>query len=193
MESELTKKGIYCQSIRHREVMNKEIDVSKLKLLTNSFPSGEGMEYFISYEIVNLKLNTLCGFLRLRLTKMAETSQCSELRGKTALIRELHVHGKIKQVGSSDKNSGKTAPQHLGLGKKLIQHAEKIAKEHGYEKIAIISGIGVREYYVKRGYLLEGTYMVKKLNENTNITLYTLYTLYVIYTIFALFFVLYLY
>jgi elongator complex protein 3 len=50
------------------------------------------------------------------------------------------------------------------LGKKLIKEAEKIAKkEFGLKKIAVISGIGVRNYYKKLGYSLENTYMVKKL------------------------------
>jgi elongator complex protein 3 len=48
------------------------------------------------------------------------------------------------------------------LGKKLLEEAEKIVKEESdCKKIAVISGIGVREYYGKRGYTLEGDYMVK--------------------------------
>ena len=41
--------------------------------------------------------------------------------------------------------------------------AEAIAKARGYSKMAIISGIGVREYYRKLGYRLEETYLVKDL------------------------------
>ena len=42
--------------------------------------------------------------------------------------------------------------------------AEKIVKtEINFKKIAVISGIGVREYYRKLGYKLENEYMVKKL------------------------------
>ena len=54
--------------------------------------------------------------------------------------------------------------QHLGLGKKLMQKAEEITKENKLNKIAVISGIGVREYYKKLGYELEETYMTKELN-----------------------------
>ena len=46
-----------------------------------------------------------------------------------------------------------------------MAEAEKIARENGYEKIAVISGIGVRGYYRKLGYRLEGNYMVKKLDK----------------------------
>ena len=51
----------------------------------------------------------------------------------------------------------------MGFGRRLIAEAELIAKDAGYAKLAIISGIGVREYYRKLGYELEGTYMVKYL------------------------------
>ena len=48
-------------------------------------------------------------------------------------------------------------------GRRLLAEAERIAKEKGYTKLAVISGIGVREYYRKNGYTLEETYMVKYL------------------------------
>ena len=54
-------------------------------------------------------------------------------------------------------------PEHIGFGRRLLVEAERIASEAGYEKLAVISGIGVREYYRKWGYVLEGTYMVKYL------------------------------
>lgn len=75
-----------------------------------------------------------------------------------ALVRELHVYGTMKRVGEEGTQS-----QHTGMGKKLLAHAEKIAQENSYKKIAIISGVGVREYYRRRGYVLEGTYMVKEI------------------------------
>jgi len=55
--------------------------------------------------------------------------------------------------------------QHIGFGKRLIQKAEEIAREkYGLSKIAVIAGVGVQQYYEKRGYELEGTYMTKKLS-----------------------------
>ncbi|MFH0973002.1 MAG: hypothetical protein V1768_03390 [Patescibacteria group bacterium] len=55
----------------------------------------------------------------------------------------------------------KKAIQHFGLGKKLILEAEKITKNLKIKKIAVISGIGVREYYRKIGYTLKDGYMLK--------------------------------
>jgi elongator complex protein 3 len=50
----------------------------------------------------------------------------------------------------------------MGLGKKLMAEAERITKkEFQLKKIAVISGIGVRDYYRHLDYKLEGTYMVK--------------------------------
>jgi elongator complex protein 3 len=43
----------------------------------------------------------------------------------------------------------------------LIAEAERIAKESGYAKVAIIAGVGVREYYKKLGYENIEGYMVK--------------------------------
>jgi len=49
------------------------------------------------------------------------------------------------------------------LGKKLVQEAEKIARKNKCQNIAVISGVGVRDYYRHLGYNLENTYVVKKL------------------------------
>lgn len=46
----------------------------------------------------------------------------------------------------------------------LMEEAERIAKEeHGSNKIAVISGVGTRNYYRKLGYQLDGPYMSKSL------------------------------
>lgn len=77
-----------------------------------------------------------------------------------AIIREVHTYGKLTKLNESSKSS----PQHIGLGKKLIQEAEKIAKqEFGLDKIVVISGVGVRGYYRRLGYRLKDTYMVKNI------------------------------
>ena len=76
-----------------------------------------------------------------------------------ALIRELHTYGLMVGVGKSDEK----ASQHKGLGTKLMVEAERIAREAGYKKMAVISGVGVRGYYRKFGYDLEQTFMTKNL------------------------------
>jgi hypothetical protein len=79
------------------------------------------------------------------------------------MIRELHVYGSMTAVGQEAKRGA----QHIGIGKELLHLAESRAMYHGCEQIAIISGIGVRGYYQKRGYELRGTYMMKDLTTAT--------------------------
>ena len=79
-----------------------------------------------------------------------------------ALIRELHVYGQL--VATSSKQATHQ-PQHSGIGRRLMQAAEDRAALSGYCKLAVIAGIGTRNYYRKLGYELEGDggFMIKHL------------------------------
>ena len=80
-----------------------------------------------------------------------------EITSSTALIRELHVYGKEAVVGS------RGTVQHRGLGTKLLEHAEDIAKQNGMDKVIVISGSGARPFYYKHGYARFGPYVGKSL------------------------------
>ena len=82
-----------------------------------------------------------------------------EISDKTALVRELHVYGNMIQIGNKNPKIG----QHTGFGERLLIEAENLAIDNGKEEIAIISGIGSRNYYRKFGYEKVGPYMVKKI------------------------------
>lgn len=83
-----------------------------------------------------------------------------ELLGGCSIVRELHVYGSVVPVSGRDDNKF----QHQGLGALLMNWAEQISMtEHESVKIAVISGVGTRNYYRKLGYELEGPYMVKSL------------------------------
>ena len=102
----------------------------------------------------------LFALLRLRIVGKNSTKHYIRTLQNTALIREVHTYGKLTGIDKYDP----TSHQHIGLGKKLIQEAEIIAKtEFNLQKIAVISGIGARNYYRKLGYRLSNTYMLKKL------------------------------
>ena len=51
----------------------------------------------------------------------------------------------------------------MGYGRWMMESVDEIVRKEKIKKIAVISGIGVRGYYRKLGYQLEGTYMVKKI------------------------------
>ena len=104
------------------------------------YNASGGREIFLSYEN-----DALLGFLRLRL-------------GKTARIRELHIYGEATPIGEGSRQA-----QHTGIGKQLMARAEQIAAEYGADKITVTSGVGVRRYYAKLGYVLERNYMARRI------------------------------
>jgi elongator complex protein 3 len=130
------------------------VDLTKIKDLTpklfvDKYKASGGTEYFLSYE--DKKRKAVFAFCRLRIAEDGEYP---------AFIRELHTYGQLIKIGAKGNNSS----QHMGLGKKLILEAEKICKKNKISELAVISGVGVRDYYRKLGYALEKTYMVKKVD-----------------------------
>ena len=104
---------------------------------------------FLSYESKFEWDKLLHGFLRLRLPK---DQDC-------AYVRELHVYGNLAPTYKKSASNN----QHKGYGGKLLWLSEWIVFMFGYKRILINSGVGVRNYYKKKGYVLnrEG-YMEKK-------------------------------
>lgn len=115
----------------------------------------------------NLKTyNGLIGFCRLRLDPNPGENIIKEINN-CALIREVHVYGYSLGITNNDqtqKINQENKSQHRGYGQLLVKTAEIIAKQNNYKKIAVIAGIGTREYYKNKcGYYLDGTYMIKQL------------------------------
>lgn len=135
-----------CKCIRCREVKGEYDEKEKIFLFRYNYEASGGKEIFLSIESTDK--TKLFSLLRLRIT-----------RDDRAIIRELHTFGQLIPVSKKQK-----AAQHIGLGKKLVAGAEKIAKkEYKTKKISVISGVGVRDYFRKLGYKLENTYMIKNL------------------------------
>jgi elongator complex protein 3 len=156
VEEFMKKNGSKCKCIRCREsghVLRKFNRVAKdCEVVTRGYEASEGTEIFISYE--DVKQDIILGFCRLR---FPSKSLRKEITKDSALIRELHVYGEAVMIGKIGK------VQHKGIGKKLLKKAEQLAKEVGMKKMVVISGVGVRGYYRKLSYKLEGVYMVKSL------------------------------
>lgn len=162
----MQQKGIECNCIRCREARDKKVKNYKLQVI--SYKASGGEEYFI--EACSKDGKILYGFCRLRLSSHNVERITHNAIKNSALIRELHVYGKLVPVGpsatssgSGQAGSGQAKVQHTGLGRLLMAEAEKIAKKNNFQKIAVISGVGVRGYYRKLGYKLQDTYIVKKI------------------------------
>jgi len=160
LREEIKKGEWQCKCIRCREIRGEYKPKEKIYLFRQNYRASGGTEIFLTFE--DKDQTKLYSLLKLRIPparKKAENSSpliFSALED-AAIIREIHTYGELISIGKT-----KTAPQHKGLGKKLIKEAEKITKkEFGLEKIAVIAGVGTRNYFRKLGYKLKNTYMVK--------------------------------
>jgi ELP3 family radical SAM enzyme/protein acetyltransferase len=144
-----------CRCIRCREIKSFHPNHRIHLDICHYYASG-GIEYFLSFVTNDDKL---IGFLRLRIPPFSLSTSILPILHKTALIRELHIYSSLSTVG----NNNSISYQHKGFGKELIHQAELIAIHHGFYKVAIIAGTGVRNYYRRLGYELIDTYMCKYL------------------------------
>lgn len=156
----LKKDGSACRCVRCREIKNRFSENDKFQLFRENYDASEGKEIFLSFE--NADRSKLVGLLRLRIPSNIFKKQKHSIAAlnNAAIIREIHIYGPEVGIGKTDN----MAVQHKGFGRKLIAEAEKIVfSEFGLTKIAIISGVGVREYFKKFGYGLAGSYMIKRI------------------------------
>ena len=141
-----------CNDIRAREPMGRTIDWANVSLHKEVYEASGGTEHFMS--MVDDSNDILIGFIRMR---YPHASLRTEFTNNSAIIRELHVYGTATAIG--DEGS----VQHRGMGKQLIAAAEDQARSDGKDKLLVISGVGVRPYYYKLGYELDGPYVSKHL------------------------------
>ncbi len=144
VDIELERQGMKSSDIRAREIRKKQVTGDDLHLDSVAYASSMSEEIFLQYITDD---RDIAGFLRLSLPVADEPALVDELEG-CAMIREVHVYGLAVGIGESVEGRA----QHLGLGTKLIEEAVAIAKAKGYKKLAVISSIGTREYYRKRGF-----------------------------------------
>jgi len=155
----LREMGFSCRCIRCREaghsyLRGKPPEDANIELLCESYEACGGKEFFISYE--DVENDVLVAFLRLRFPCRPHRPELED----AALIRELHVYGEALPLSARKSTSW----QHRGFGAALLKTAEELAAAEGFEKIAVMSGIGVREYYMRFGYRREGPFMTKPLS-----------------------------
>ena len=155
----LDEEHISCQCIRCREIGHKKTSrnysLDDFEFMSERYNACGGEEHFLSIEDFNQE--SIAGFLRLRFP--SKNHFRPEIRDETALVRELHVYGNMIKIGDKNPKIG----QHTGFGERLLREAENLAIDNGKEEIAIISGIGTRNYYRKFGYEKVGPYMLKSI------------------------------
>ncbi|MFQ6121578.1 MAG: elongator complex protein 3 [Dehalococcoidales bacterium] len=157
----MKQKAVECKCIRCREYGHRARDgweISEPHLVRMDYEASGGREIFLSFED---EKETLFGLLRMRIQSNPIPALQGELNGNLALIRELHVFGPEVPLDEQKPE----AAQHKGLGKALLQEAERIAdEEFQAQQIVVLSGTGAKEYYRSEfGYNSQEDYMVKKL------------------------------
>jgi elongator complex protein 3 len=156
IQLEMKNRGTRCQCVRCREVRSETVSATELQREDLVFNCDGFEEHFLSY---NTSDDKLAGFLRLSLHgSNSPDPELSDLTG-AAIIREVHVYGQSLEMG--DKRSG--SAQHAGLGTSLLVEAESVARKNGFRKLAVISAVGTRQYYLGRGFQRGELYLVKDL------------------------------
>ncbi|MDD5726238.1 MAG: tRNA uridine(34) 5-carboxymethylaminomethyl modification radical SAM/GNAT enzyme Elp3 [Patescibacteria group bacterium] len=170
LDAEMKKRGVQCVCLRCREVGHVAGDHTgdKTQVFEERYENAGGTEVFLSVE--NEDRSAVFAFLRMRLPLSPTLSPTDAgereiiysafpiLKG-AAIIRELHTYGTALNIDQRDP----LAAQHKGYGRLLMQKAEEMAAAEGFSHMAVISGLGVREYYKMLGYQKQDTYMVKPL------------------------------
>lgn len=137
--AELAERGGACRCIHCREVWRDTVDPAGAELIEHRYAAGDGEEHFLSYEADG----RLLAYLRLRLDGRAT-------------VRELKVTGPAATLGARGDGV-----QHLGLGARLMAHAE--ARAADYAALRVTHCAGTHEYYQRSGYEPMGDYVVKRL------------------------------
>jgi len=152
-ERELKKRGIQSQEIRSREIRGEAVQLDTLILDEVRYQTTIGEEVFLQYITPD---GRIAGFLRLALPSAMPITPELE---NAAMIREVHIYGTAVSIGNAEDGRA----QHSGLGSQLIEHAVQIATQHGYQQLAVISAVGTRAYYRKRGFADGSLYQIRPL------------------------------
>jgi elongator complex protein 3 len=162
LKQRMEREAIECRCIRCREYGHRARDgweIGEPRMIRMDYEASSGREILLSFED---EKETLFGLLRLRIQTGPVDGPGWRGEGNLGMIRELHVYG----AEVSLHHRSPDAAQHKGLGKALLKEAERIAhEEFKVQKMAVLSGVGAREYYRNEfGYTSEEDYMVKAMH-----------------------------
>jgi elongator complex protein 3 len=175
VQKRLANQGGRCRCLRCREIgrIRQEYPRAwqwKTDIYDTEYAASGGIEHFLSVE--DRRHRAVFAFCRLRLPRQKQGNKAKGLdkdtvqlhkllpgTARAAFIRELHTYGHLVPIGQRSIQ----ASQHKGLGRKLMKRAETVARRAGFRRMAVIAGVGVRDYYRKLGYRRQGPYMIKRL------------------------------
>ena len=138
--------GAHIDEIRSREIATGEIDALDLHMECLPYVTAVSSERFLQWVAPD---GTIAGFLRLSLPHQSST----------AMIREVHVYGRVAEIGGTEEGGA----QHMGLGRQLVEEACTQAASAGFDAIRVISSVGTRGYYRKLGFSEDGLYQKRAL------------------------------
>lgn len=156
VQRELQRRGARCQCVRCREVRGRPVRPGALRLDDLVYQAEEAEEHFLSFVTPD---DRLAGFVRLSLPSSAAPQTGLTDLQDAALVREVHVYGQSLPVGTEQEG----AAQHAGLGTQLLEAATRIARQNGFVRMAVISAVGARQYYLERGFERGQLYLVKSI------------------------------
>lgn len=175
VEQRIDSEGLATAEIRHREVSLANVAAEDLSLEVVEYETTATSERFLQWVTSQGKI---AGFLRLSLPHAnaiaqlneeyeAATSRTAEqrhtlpfpLQAGEAMIREVHVYGRVEKL----QHAGINNAQHRGLGTQLVNRACELASRAGYQRINVISAVGTRGYYRKLGFYDNGLYQQRML------------------------------
>ncbi len=158
VDQELSRRGLPVREIRSREIAFGAAGADELTLDEVCYETTNTREVFLQWITPD---GHIAGFLRLSLPKaeyVRDNAPDLPIRDGEAMIREVHVYGRVAGLGKSGQNA-----QHRGLGRALIERACELALEGGYGAINVISAVGTRDYYRKQGFTDNGLYQQRVL------------------------------
>jgi elongator complex protein 3 len=153
VENALAARGLASADIRAREVRHRRVERAALKLDELAYSTSASDEIFLQFID---STRAIAGFLRLSLPTLPPLTD--EL-ADAAIIREVHVYGQSVEIGEAGRGNA----QHSGLGTDLLERAAEIARARGFGRLAVISAVGTRGYYRKRGFTDGTLYQVRDL------------------------------
>jgi elongator complex protein 3 len=156
VQVEMARRGTHCDCIRCREVRAGKVTTADLHLDDQVYPADGAEQHFLSFITPE---DHIVGFLRLSMPGAdSPATGLPDLDG-SAIIREVHVYGQSLAVGTEING----AAQHTGLGTRLLGMADTVARTKGYRRMAVISAVGTRQYYLERGFDRGELYLVKQI------------------------------